>query len=409
MIQRSPLAPACFPDLPSIAGLRLTGRPIGLKRSGAPDLMLAILDPGSTIAGVTTQSLCPAAPVLWCRQALKGGYARAIIANSGNANASNGHYGEAEVNNTVKAAAKLWHCSPQEVFIASTGVIGERLPKGVIANALPSLATSLTPTDWENAAKAIMTTDSFAKGAQTHFNNGAGETVRLIGIAKGSGMIAPHMATMLAFIFTDATITPDTLHRLTCQAVMRSFNSITVDGDMSTNDMVLVAATGQANQHMIEADTPLANRFSHALEELMIELACQIIRDGEGARKFVTIDITGAQSELSARQVGLTIGSSLLVKTAIAAGDANWGRLIMAVGKAGEPIDYHRLSITIGKIKIISDGQINPHYDETLVTYHLAGQEISLSVDLGVGQGYARIWTCDLTEDYIKINASYRS
>jgi glutamate N-acetyltransferase/amino-acid N-acetyltransferase len=405
----SPLAPAAQPVLPKIAGVRLAGIAIGLKKNGGRDLMLVELAQGTTIAGALTRSLCPSAPVDWCRKALKGGKARAMVVNSGNSNAFTGNAGDLTVAATVKGAVAVLGCKPEEVFIASTGVIGQPLPPDAISSALPGIAKNLKATGWKDAAEAIRTTDTFAKAVTRTVSIGS-TRVTINGIAKGSGMIAPDMATMLAFMFTDAAIPADVLQAIVDRAVKRSFNSITVDSDTSTSDTVLFAATGAAEHKPVEsADDKHLRDFRRAVESAMIELAQLIVRDGEGATKFVTIKVRGAASGGAARRVGLAIANSPLVKTAIAGEDANWGRIVMAVGKAGEKADRDRLGIAIGGVPITREGQIVPGYDETPVAAHMKGKEIDIDVDLDVGKGKATVWTCDLTHGYIDINGSYRS
>jgi glutamate N-acetyltransferase/amino-acid N-acetyltransferase len=405
----SPLAPAEQPKLPKIAGVRLAGAAIGLKKSGGRDLMLAELAEGTTIAGALTRSLCSSAPVDWCRHALKGGKARAIVVNSGNSNAFTGKAGDLTVETTVKAAAALIGCADSEVFIASTGVIGQPLSPDGIAAALPGLAKKLKPTGWNDAAEAIRTTDTFAK-CVTRTATIDGVKVTINGIAKGSGMIAPDMATMLAFLFTDAAVPAKVLQKIVDRAVKRSFNAITVDSDTSTSDTVLLAATGAAGNHMTgHAGHKSLKDFRRAVEDAMVELAQLIVRDGEGASKFVTVRVKGAASGGAARRVGLAIANSPLVKTAIAGEDANWGRIVMAVGKAGEKADRDRLGISIGGVPITRHGQIVDGYDETPVAHHMTGPNIDIEVDLDIGKGKATVWTCDLTHGYIDINGSYRS
>ena len=405
----SPLAPADFPVMPPVGGVSLAGAACGIKISRDRDLMLAELAAGSTIAGVLTRSRCPSAPVEWCRQMLPGGLVRAIVVNSGNANAFTGTVGDTTVETTVAAAAELFGCPREQVFVASTGVIGEPLPYDHIARQLPGLAEHLSPDGWLAAADAIRTTDTFAKAATRTARIG-GIEVRLSGIAKGSGMIAPDMATMLAFLFTVARLPAEVLRPLLRRAADRSFNAITVDGDTSTSDTMLICATGQADHPGVtDHRDRLLTDFRRQLDGLAIDLAHQVVRDGEGAQKFVTITVTGATSARAARRVGLTIANSPLVKTAIAGADANWGRIVMAVGKAGEKADRDRLSITIGGVAVTRDGQSVPGYDETPVAAHMKGRTIDLAVDLGVGRGRATVWTCDLTHGYIAINADYRS
>jgi glutamate N-acetyltransferase/amino-acid N-acetyltransferase len=405
----SPLAPASFPDLAPIAGVRLAAVEAGIRYSGRTDLMLAELAPGTAVAGVFTRSTMPGAPVDWCRRCLPGGAARAIVVNSGNSNVFTGKAGRAVVEETAATVAKLVGCAPGEVFISSTGVIGEPPPKEKLIAALPGLVAKLAPDAWTVAAKAILTTDTFAKGS-TRTAEIAGKTVRLNGFCKGSGMIAPDMATMLAYVFTDAALPAPVLQALLTQANERSFNSITVDGDTSTSDTVLLAATGRAgNVAITGAGDPRLSGFRTALDEVMIDLAQQIVRDGEGAEKFVTIEVKGAVSTDAARKIGLAIGNSPLVKTAIAAGDANWGRIVMAVGKSGERADRDRLGISVGGIRIAEAGGPVPGYDETPVAKHMSGRDIRLVIELGVGPASATVWTCDLTHRYIDINGSYRS
>ena len=405
----SPLAPKRFPELPPIAGVRLAVYAAGVRYQGRNDLMVAELAPGTTVAGVLTQSQTPGQPVIWCRQCLPAGKARAIVVNSGNANVFTGSVGWQVVENTAAAAARLLGCDPKEVFISSTGVIGEAPPADRISAALPKVTALLAPGAWEVAARAIMTTDTFPKGA-TATATIDGATVRLNGFCKGSGMIAPDMATMLAYVFTDAALPAAVLQPLLSAANERSFNSMTVDGDTSTSDTVLLCATQQARHATITSaeDSRLAD-FRRVLDAVMIDLARQVARDGEGAEKFVTIEVSGADSERAARRIGLTIGNSPLVKTAIAAGDANWGRIVMAVGRAGERVDRDRLSIAIGGVQIAAEGAPVPGYREGPVAEHMKGREIHIAVELGIGSGRATVWTCDLTHGYIDINGSYRS
>ena len=405
----SPLAPERFPDLAPIAGVRLAAYEAGVRYQGRNDLMLAELAPGSTVAGVFTQSTMPGQPVIWCRECLPGGRVRAIVVNSGNANVFTGRAGRQVVESTAATAAGLFACDPHEIFISSTGVIGEPPPADRISAALPKVAGLLDAAAWEPAARAIMTTDTFPKGA-TATATIDGATVRLNGFAKGSGMIAPDMATMLAYIFTDATLPASVLQPLLAAANDRSFNCVTVDGDTSTSDTVLVCATGQARHGAISgADDPRIADFRRALSTVMTDLAMQLARDGEGAEKFVTIEVTGAENDRAARRIGLSIGNSPLVKTALAAGDANWGRIVMAVGKAGEKADRDRLSIAAGGVQIAAAGAPVPGYQEGPVAEHMKGRNILIAVDIGIGSGRATVWTCDLTHGYIDINGSYRS
>lgn len=410
MLKTSPLAPEGFPELPGIAGLRLAGQATGLKkRQDVRDLFLAELAPGSVIAGILTTSRCGSAPVDWCRKNLPAGKVRGIVCNSGNANAFTGHAGDQTVTFTAKAAAELLGCDESEIFQASTGVIGQPVPQDGIATRLPGMVEKLDGAAWKDAAEAIMTTDTFPKASCVEISLD-GVPVKIAGIAKGSGMIAPDMATMLAFIFTDAAIDAAVLQKFTSIAGDRSFNSITVDGDTSTSDTVLVAATCQAgNTRLSDAKDRNARKFARALEKVMRDLAQQIVRDGEGAQKFVEIQVTGAASARAARRIGLSIANSPLVKTAIAGEDANWGRIVMAVGKAGEKADRDKLSISMGGVQITRCGQPVEGYDEAPVAEHLKGKEIVIAVDVGIGRGKATVWTCDLTHGYIEINADYRS
>jgi glutamate N-acetyltransferase/amino-acid N-acetyltransferase len=366
--------------------------------------------PGSTIAGVLTRSLTASAPVEACRRNLRRGKVRGIIVNSGNANAFTGKRGAVSVREIAAAVADRLKCQPGEIYSASTGVIGEPLPHATITRALDALAGDLHADRWREAAHAIMTTDTFPKVA-TRTTEIGGVAVTINGIAKGSGMIAPDMATMLAFVATDAKLPAVVLDAALKRAADRSFNAITVDGDTSTSDTLLLAATGRGAKHgpVRSAADPHFRNFRAALESLLIDLACQVVRDGEGASKFVTVDVTGAASSRSARRIALSIGNSPLVKTAIAGGDANWGRIVMAVGKAGERADRDRMRIAIGGVTIADRGEAVSGYDEAPVAEHMRGQDIHIAVDVGVGSGRARIWTCDLTHGYIDINADYRS
>lgn len=409
MLPVSPLAPATFPNLPPVAGVRLAALDCGVRYRNRTDVCLIELAPGSTVAGVLTRSLTASAPVEICRKNLSGGKARAVLVNSGNANAFTGKAGRAAAERSVRAVAEALGCRPREVFAASTGVIGEVLPDERITRRLPELAGALSADGWDAAARAIMTTDTFRKVA-TRQAEIDGVPVTINGIAKGSGMIAPDMATMLAFVATDAKIPSGVLQAMLTRGAGRSFNCITVDGDTSTSDTLLLFATGQARHRAVRAfgDRHLQD-FRAKLEDLLVDLACQVVRDGEGARKFVTVTVTGAASDRAARIIGLAIANSPLVKTAIAGEDANWGRIVMAVGKAGQKADRDRMSVAIGGTVIAEKGGPRPDYDEAPVAAHMEGQEIDVAVDVGVGKGRARVWTCDLTHGYIDINADYRS
>ncbi len=406
---RSPLGPDAFPDLPAINGVRLGATACGIRYRERTDLMLALFDPGTTVAGVLTRSLTASAAVHWCRDALAGGVARALVVNSGNANAFTGSAGTNAMRRTVAVAARLANCAGSEVFVSSTGVIGEPLPVEKIVVALPALAKTLAPDAWPQAAEAIMTTDTFAKGG-TRTCEIAGRPVQLVGIAKGSGMIAPDMATMLSYITTDAALPTELLQRLLSSAVDKSFNAITVDSDTSTSDTVLLFATGKVTTPELGgiSDRRLVG-FRRALGALCQDLAQQIVRDGEGASKLITVRVSGAASRPAAKRIAMSIANSPLVKTAIAGGDPNWGRIVMAVGKAGEKAERDALRIAIGNFPITESGTVRADYDESLVAEYMKGDEIDIAVDVGVGRGRATVWTCDLTHGYIEINADYRS
>ena len=407
--QTSPLAPAAFPRMPEIAGVTLATGACGIAKSMRSDVFLAELKAGTTVAGTFTRSLAASAPVKWSKRATRGGQARGLIVNAGNANTYTGPAGMEAVERTAEAAADQLACRPSRVFIASTGVIGQPLSYQKIIGALPGLRQQLSPVAWDAAAKAIMTTDTFPKGATRKARIG-GVEVALNGIAKGSGMIAPDMATMLAFAFTDAAIPAKVLQALLSDAIDKSFNCITVDSDTSTSDTVLLFATGAAGNPAVEdaGDDALAD-FKAKLDDLLLDLAHQIVRDGEGASKFVTVAVTGAESDKSAHRIAMAIANSPLVKTAIAGADANWGRIVMAVGKAGEKAAVDRLEIFIGGHAVAKGGGPVPGYDETPVAAHMKGSDIAIAVDVAVGEGAATVWTCDLTHGYIDINADYRS
>jgi glutamate N-acetyltransferase/amino-acid N-acetyltransferase len=404
----SPLAVA-LPGLPPLAGVRLGAAAAGIRYKGRTDLVMAEMVPGTTVAGVFTRNQCPGAPIDWCRSGLEGGRARALVVNAGNANVFTGQAGIDTCRETANAASLLTHCDPGEVFLASTGVIGERLPSAKLTAALPGLHATLSDNGWEAAARGIMTTDTFPKAA-TRVAEIGGAPVRITGIAKGSGMIAPDMATMLCFVFTDAKLPAPLLQELLQHGVKRSFNCTTVDSDTSTSDTVLLFATGQALHPKIgKRDSRELKDFRHKLDDLLLDLAIQVVRDGEGAQKLIRVEVRGAVSDKSARRVGMAIANSPLVKTAIAGEDANWGRIVMAVGKAGEPADRDKLSVAVGGTWMARDGGVVADYDEAPVVAHMKGSEIDITVDLGLGRGEARTWTCDLTHGYIDINGSYRS
>jgi glutamate N-acetyltransferase/amino-acid N-acetyltransferase len=365
---------------------------------------MAAFAPGTTVAGVFTRNNCPGAPIDWCRAALAGGSARALVVNAGNANVFTGQAGRDATQATAKAAASLVGCAESEVFLASTGVIGQTLPYEKLTAALPGLHAALQDDAIAIAARAMMTTDTFPKAATRTLRLGD-KTVTITGIAKGSGMIAPDMATMLCFVFTDAAIAATTLQPILAECVAASFNRTTVDSDTSTSDTVLLFATGQAGN---PPDADLG-AFTTALDAVLLDLALLVVRDGEGAQKLVRIDVSGAVDDGSAQRVAMAVANSPLVKTAIAGEDANWGRIVMAVGKAGEPADRDRLSVAIGGVWMARDGTVVAGYDETPVVAHMRGQEIAIAIDLGLGTGSGTAWTCDLTHGYIDINGSYRS
>lgn len=406
-IDRSPLARP-FPVMPMIAGVRLRVARARYKTWDRCDLTFAELAEGTAAAGVFTKSACASSEVELGREALKLGRARALIVNAGNSNAFTGWRGRAAVEAIRAQVSEALGCGIDEVFVSSTGVIGVPLP---IDKAEAGIAAALAaePCGWEEAANAIGTTDTFAKGASASAMVGA-ERVEFAGIIKGSGMIAPDMATMLGYIFTDADVAPAFLQEALERANAATFSCITVDGDTSTSDTVMVFATGKAGNALIECwESPGADAFAAALADVCRDLAQLVVRDGEGARKFITIRVSGASSDDSARRVGLSIANSPLVKTAITGEDANWGRVVMAVGKAGEPADRDRLSIAFGGVWTARNGMPVEDYDEAPVTAHLKGDEIDIAVDLGLGEGRATVWTCDLTHGYIAINADYRS
>jgi glutamate N-acetyltransferase / amino-acid N-acetyltransferase len=411
MAASSPLAPAQPPELPPLAGVTLASAHCGIRYKDRRDLMVALLEPGTVVAGVFTRSTTRGAPVDWCRAGLKRGKARAIVVNSGNSNTFTGRAGREVVEQTAAAMAKLAQCDKREIYISSTGVIGEPPPAGKIVAALPAAAKAARgdAQAWREAAEAILTTDTFPKlSTRTALIDGV--TVTINGFCKGSGMIAPDMATMLAYLFTDAAIPAKALQDMLSASNARSFNCITVDGDTSTSDTVLLCATAKArHKRVTRASDPRLKDFRRALDAVMTDLAQQIVRDGEGAQKFITIRVKGAASAKGARAIGLAIGNSPLVKTALAAGDANWGRIVMAVGKSGEKADRDSLAISIGGVRIAEKGGPVPGYDEAPVTAHMKGAEIEIEIDLGIGRAQATVWTCDLTHGYIDINGSYRS
>ncbi len=406
----SPLAPKIIAKLPPLSGVRLAAGEAGVRYQGRTDVLLAVMAPGTQVGGVFTISKTAAAPVEWCRAALAQKSARMLVVNSGNANAFTGKAGVDGVRMTAESAAALSGCRPQEVFIASTGVIGEPLPVQRITRVLPDIYENTGAGAWNDAARAIMTTDTFPKLA-TASAQIDGARVTINGIAKGSGMIAPDMATMLSFVFTDAKIPSEILQQLLVQGVRDSFNATTVDSDTSTSDTLLLFATGKGALHdpvLRSADKRLDD-FRNKLFALMTDLAVQVVRDGEGATHLVRINVNGAESQPAARKIALSIANSPLVKTAIAGGDANWGRIVMAIGKSGEAANRDKLSIKIGNHKVATNGQRDPGYSEALLSKYMLRPEIEIDVDVGVGKFSSGVWTCDLTHGYIAINGDYRS
>ena len=408
----SPLAPESLPALPPLDGVRLIAVEAGIKYAGRKDLMLMVFDRPASAAGVFTRSKCASAPVDWCRDLLAGTaspQARAVVVNAGNANAFTGMKGAQATAQTAAAAAAAVGCEANQVYLASTGVIGEPLDAAGFSHYLDAMAKDALASNWEDAARAIMTTDTFAKTATRQVEIG-GKTVTINGIAKGSGMIAPDMATMLAFVVTDADIAAADLQTFLSQTADASFNSITVDSDTSTSDTVLLFATGGSTSASVgSADSAEGQVFAAALMEVMHELSQLIVRDGEGATKLLEVRVTGATNDQAAKKIAMSIANSPLVKTAVAGEDANWGRVVMAVGKAGEEADRDRLAIWFGDIRVAHQGERDPDYDEDAASAAMKKDEILVRADLGLGDGQARVWTCDLTKEYVAINGDYRS
>jgi glutamate N-acetyltransferase/amino-acid N-acetyltransferase len=405
----SPLAPKSYPELPAIAGVRFATAQAGIKYKNRTDVLLMVFDQGTTAAGVLTRSKCSSAAVDWCRANLPGGTARGLVVNSGNANAFTGQKGRDSVSVTADYAAKALGCTTAEIFLASTGVIGEPLPAEKFAGVLDQAATRLGDTPWIEPAKAIMTTDTFPKlsGAVLEID---GVEVRINGIAKGSGMIAPDMATMLSFVVTDMPVSAPVLQALLSRHVQTTFNAVTVDSDTSTSDTLLAFATGKARvEPLTSLEDPRAETFGEALRDVLFDLAIQVVRDGEGATKQVSVHVEGAVSDSSAFRIAKAIADSPLVKTAIAGEDANWGRVVMAVGKAGEPADRDKLSIRFGDLLVAREGERATGYDEAATSAYMKGEDLELTVSLGLGEGRATVYTCDLTHGYITINGDYRS
>ena len=402
----SPLAPKKFPALPAIAGVRFAAAAAGVRYQGRADVTLALFDAPARVAGVFTRSKCPSAPVDWCRAHLPKGEARALIVNSGNANAFTGAAGVDAAARVAEAAAKATGAAAHEIYLASTGVIGEPLEAGRITRALDKLIAGARPDALMDAAKAIMTTDTFPKVATARAKIGDVEAI-INGVAKGAGMIAPDMATLLSFVFTDAPIAAPALQALLSKSVQRSFNCITVDSDTSTSDTLLIFSTGAPE--IADAADPRLSAFRRALDKLLLDLAQQVVRDGEGAHKFIEVRVAGAASRKGAKRIALAIANSPLVKTACAGEDANWGRVVMAVGKAGEKAERDRLDIFFGDIRVAHAGQRDPDYDEAAASAYMKRKNIVIGVHVGVGTATAKVWTCDLTKDYVAINGDYRS
>ncbi len=408
----SPLAPSNTPDMPPIPGVKLATAAAGIKYRDRTDVLLVTLDPGTTAAGVFTKSKCPSAPVEWCRAHLKSARPRALVVNSGNANAFTGKTGRQACKFTAEISARVIGCRPGDVFLASTGVIGEPLRAEAFDGVMAGLVAAARVQPWLDAAKAIMTTDTFPKVATAKTNIGKA-VVTINGIAKGAGMIAPDMATMLSFIFTDAPIGARALQKLLIDGVADSFNAVTIDGDTSTSDTLMIFATGAAAAHgapkISNPGDPRLRGFRNGLQMVLCDLAEQVARDGEGARKLVEIRVEGAVSQASARKIAKSIANSPLVKTAIAGEDANWGRVVMAVGKAGEPADRDKLSIWFNGIRVAHRGARDPAYDEAKVSQTMKSPNVSIKVALNMGRAKDRVLTCDLTKEYVAINGDYRS
>ncbi|HEY1779288.1 MAG TPA: bifunctional glutamate N-acetyltransferase/amino-acid acetyltransferase ArgJ [Roseiarcus sp.] len=406
----SPLAPKTYPAPPPVAGVRFATVAAGVRYEGRTDVMMALFDRPAAVAGVFTRSKCPSAPVDWCREHLKGGRARALIVNSGNANAFTGGVGAAAVAHVAEAAAKTIGAPTSEIFMASTGVIGEPLDAKRITRVIDSLIAEARADGLPAAAKAIMTTDTYPKIATARVRLGDGEVV-INGIAKGAGMIAPDMATMLAYVFTDADVGANALQAMLSKSVERSFNAITVDSDTSTSDTLMAFATGAAQGavRIDDAADPRAAEFRRALDKLLRNLAEQVVRDGEGARKFITVNVEGAATRKAAKRIALSIANSPLVKTACGGEDANWGRVVMAVGKAGEKAERDKLDISFGKIRVAHAGQRDGSYDEAAASAYMKRDSIEITANLNLGRGRATVWTCDLTKEYVAINGDYRS
>jgi glutamate N-acetyltransferase/amino-acid N-acetyltransferase len=408
----SPLAPKSYPDLPVIEGVRFASVAAGVRYAGRTDVTMALFDAPAAVAGVFTQSKCPSAPVDWCRAKLKGGLARAVVVNSGNANAFTGHRGLSAVEEVGAGVSAATGAPADQVFMASTGVIGEPLEASRITRVLETLAAEARPDAMMDAARAIMTTDTYPKVSTRTVKLGEAD-VHIAGMAKGAGMIAPDMATMLSFVFTDAPVAAPALQALLSRSVQTSFNAITVDSDTSTSDTLMLFATGAAGRRgapeIADAADPRLAAFAQALDEVLLDLAQQVVRDGEGARHFVEVRVEGAESDHAAKRIALSIANSPLVKTAIAGEDANWGRVVAAVGKAGEAAERDKLEIFFGDIRVAREGLRDPDYSEAATSAYMKSQDIRVTVKLNIGGGAATVWTCDLTKEYVAINGDYRS
>src|SRR5689334_22626178 len=408
----SPLAPTDVPAMPEIAGVKLATAAAGIRYQGRTDVLLAVMDKGTTVAGVFTKSKCPSAPVEWCRAKLKRGQARALVVNSGNANAFTGKTGKQSTALTAQIAAKAVGCTVNDVFLASTGVIGEPLDATKFDGVLATLNGAAVPGGWMDAARAIMTTDTFPKVATATVKLGKAR-VTINGMAKGAGMIMPDMATMLSFVFTDAPVSASVLQSLLKSGVEDTFNAVTIDGDTSTSDTLLAFATGAAAANgapkITRASDPRLKAFAKAFYDVLADLSEQVARDGEGARKLVEVVVEGATTKPSARKIAMSIANSPLVKTAIAGEDANWGRVVMAVGKAGEPANRDKLSISFNGIRVAKSGARDPSYNEAEVSEAMKNPKIQIKIGLGLGKGRDRVLTCDLTKEYVAINGDYRS
>lgn len=407
----SPLAPKQIPDMPALNGVRMATAKAGIKYQGRTDLLFMVFDEPANVAGVFTRSKCPSAPVDHCRKALSHGKARGVVVNSGNANAFTGKKGVLTTDQTAKAAANALHAHENEIFLASTGVIGEPMDASRFTGLLPQMAIDALPDNWLEAAKAIMTTDTFPKLATRSIQFGE-QTIVINGIAKGAGMIAPDMATMLSFVVTDAPIESHILQELLSDKVQATFNSITVDSDTSTSDSLLLFATGKAKgstKALSDKNDVRYQQFAQALYEVLHELSLQVVTDGEGAHHLMEVKVEGATNDNAAKIIARSIANSPLVKTAVAGEDANWGRVVMAVGKAGVEADRDKLSIWFGPHRLAVGGERDSNYNEEEASRYMKGQHIVIKVEIGLGNGSATIWSCDLTKEYVEINGDYRS